>query len=129
MSHERRPNQGPGIESRSAAPAIPSVRKSFLFLVLLLGWAAVGFFAGLGYSRRADAATGVSVRGEAEARPPRVVYPERTELDFEGVQIEGEVRNPGDFYYQARSQEKFDSLVKRRKNFHQQMLRDAALSR
>lgn len=59
----------------------------------------------------------------------RTVYPKRTDLDFEGMAIEGEVKNPGEFYFQHRGEEKFDSLVQRRKNFHRQMLRDAVLSK
>ncbi len=65
----------------------------------------------------------------APKKSPRVVYPKKTEIDFEGIRIEGEVRNPGEFYFQHREEEKFDSLVKRRKNFHQQMLRDVVLSK
>jgi hypothetical protein len=59
----------------------------------------------------------------------RVVYPKRTELDFDGLQIEGEVRNPGEFYFRRRPEEKFDSLVKRRTQFHREMLRDVVLSK
>ncbi len=59
----------------------------------------------------------------------KIIYPEKTELDFEGMQIEGEVRNPSEFYFQRRAEEKFDSLVKRRKNFHREMLRDVVMSR
>jgi len=64
-----------------------------------------------------------------DKKKPRVVYPKNTELEFEGAQIEGEVRNPGEFYFQRRPEEKFDSLVKRRKNFHREMLRDVVLSK
>ena len=72
----------------------------------------------------------VSFADTAPAKPePLVVYPKRTEFDFEGTQIEGEVRNPGEFYFQHRPEEKFDSLVKRRKNFHRELLRDAVLSK
>jgi hypothetical protein len=39
------------------------------------------------------------------------------------------VRNPGEFYFQHRPEEKMDSLVKRRKNFQREMLRDAVLSK
>ena len=51
------------------------------------------------------------------------------ELDFEGASIEGELRNPGEFYFQHRKEEKFDSLVKRRKNFQREMLRDMVMSK
>ena len=63
------------------------------------------------------------------AEPPRIVYPKKTELDFEGLRIQGEVRNPGEFYYQRKNEEKFDSLVKRRPHFRREMLRDVVMSR
>ncbi len=59
----------------------------------------------------------------------KVIYAKKTELDFEGLKIEGEMNSPGEFYFQHRPEEKFDSLVKRRKNFHREMLRDAVLTR
>ncbi|MGE0616213.1 MAG: hypothetical protein AB7P04_11285 [Bacteriovoracia bacterium] len=61
--------------------------------------------------------------------PPKVIFKEQTKLDFEGLQIEGQLDDPGEFYFQHRPQEKFDSLVKRRKNFHREMLRDVVLSK
>lgn len=60
---------------------------------------------------------------------PKVVYPKRTKLDFEGIDIEGELKSPAEFYFQHRPSEKFDSLVQRRKNFHREMLRDVVLSK
>jgi hypothetical protein len=65
----------------------------------------------------------------AQKAEPRVVYPEKTELDFEGTRIDGELKNPAEFYFQNRPQTKFDSLVKRRPNFHHQMLRDVVNTR
>ncbi|MBI3535132.1 MAG: hypothetical protein HY072_06570, partial [Deltaproteobacteria bacterium] len=50
-------------------------------------------------------------------------------LDYHGIELEGEVKNPGEFYFQRKAEEKFDSLVKRRKNFHKEMLRDVVLSK
>ena len=64
-----------------------------------------------------------------EDASPRVIYPKKSVLDFEGLQIQGELRTPGEFYFQRKPEEKFDSLVKRRKNFHREMLRDVVLSR
>jgi hypothetical protein len=55
--------------------------------------------------------------------------PERAQVDFDGASIEGEIRNPGELYFQRRPEEKFDSLVKRRKNFHREMLRDVVMSK
>ncbi len=64
-----------------------------------------------------------------QEKQPKVIYPQKTDLDYEGVRLEGEVKNPGEFYFQRRPEEKFDSLVKRRKNFHREMLRDVVLSK
>jgi len=93
-------------------------RRWIMFLgALTLSWGTVLLF--LSYA-------------DAQSSPgssSRVVYPKRTELDFEGLQIEGEVRNPGEFYFRRRPEEKFDSLVKRRTQFHREMLRDAVLSK
>jgi hypothetical protein len=65
----------------------------------------------------------------AEVAKPKVIYPEKTTLDFEGLQIQGELRTPGEFYFRRKPEEKFDSLVKRRRNFHREMLRDVVSSR
>lgn len=59
----------------------------------------------------------------------KFIYPEKTVLEFEGLSLEGELKNPGEFYFTHRPPEKFDSLVKRRKNFHREMLRDVVLSK
>jgi len=72
---------------------------------------------------------GMWTAANSAEREPRVVYPKETKLNFEGMQLEGELRNPGEFYFKIRPQEKFDSLVKRRRNFHREMLRDAVMSR
>lgn len=89
--------------------------KYAFFVLILLAVGGVAFAAGVALA-------------DDQAKP-RVVYPKHTELDFEGLRIEGEVKNPGEFYFQHRNEEKFDSLVKRRKDFHRQMLRDAVLSK
>lgn len=98
--------------------------RGALFVVILGAVGGLAFAAGLAWSSSAHGA-----ESKTGGKQPRVVYPEKTELDFEGLQIEGEMRNPGEFYFQHRTEEKFDSLVKRRKNFHREMLRDAVLSK
>ena len=64
-----------------------------------------------------------------ESTSQKAVYARKTELDFEGAQIEGELHNPGEFYFQHKPDDKFDSLVKRRKNFHREMMRDVVFSK
>lgn len=69
----------------------------------------------------------VEYKTDAKGNRVRVVYPKKSKVDFEGLAIEGELKNPAEFYFQHRKQDKFDSLVKRRMNFHQEMLRDVVL--
>ncbi len=110
----------------------------FVFVLSVIG--GLAFAAGLAWSTQAHAAPRKAAKAaragksapsasSGSAPAPRTVYPERTELDFEGLQLEGQMRNPGEFYFQHRKEEKFDSLVKRRKNFHREMLRDVVLSK
>lgn len=77
---------------------------------------------------RADDA-GARSGGKVSGANPVVVYPRKTELDFNGMAVEGQVQNPGEFYFQHHNEEKFDSLVQRRANFHREMLRDAVSSK
>lgn len=65
------------------------------------------------------------VREEGRA----VIYKKRNVVEFDGSLIEGDVRNPSEFYFVHRPEEKFGTLVKRRPNFHKEMLRDAVMIR
>ena len=67
----------------------------------------------------------VPVAGEPNKK---VVYAENQTLDFEGLSLEGELKAPGEFYFQNRNQERFDSLTKRRVHFRREMLRDSVQS-
>lgn len=96
-----------------------------LSFTILSAIGAAAFVAGMFWSTHAHAA---DYTNDTKSQP-RVVYPKKTELDFEGASIEGELRNPGEFYFQHRKEEKFDSLVKRRKNFQREMLRDMVMSK
>jgi hypothetical protein len=61
---------------------------------------------------------------DASGDDVRIVYPKHTDLDFEGTDVDGELKRPAELYFQHRPSEKFDSLLKRRKEFHRAMLRD-----
>ena len=100
------------------------VYRTILFMMILNVIGCMAFAAGFAWSITAHAA-----EGSDHEKKVRTIYPKKTDLDFEGTQIEGEIRNPGEFYFQHRPEEKFDSLVKRRKNFHREMLRDVVLSK
>jgi hypothetical protein len=102
-------------------PGIGQFYRATLFVMLMTAIGGLAFAAGVMWSTQA--------RADDKKPQPRVVYPEKSNLNFEGTSIEGEIRNPGEFYFQHRNEEKFDSLVKRRKNFHREMLRDAVSSK
>lgn len=75
-------------------------------------------------------ASGAEMAGAPAAKEPakKVIYPENQTIDFEGLSLEGELKTPGEFYFQNRNQERFDSLTKRRVNFRREMLRDSIQS-
>ncbi len=56
---------------------------------------------------------------------PKVIIENPGEINFDGLSLEGELKAPGEFYFQNRNQERFDSLTKRRIHFHREMLRDS----
>ncbi len=101
---------------------------SWSFRALILGTIGViSFGAGLFYAMHASAAE--PAKHATGAKKPKIVYQSKSEVDFEGLAITGELRNPGEFYFQRKTDEKFDSLVKRRKNFHREMLRDVVMAK
>src|SRR5271170_4371643 len=111
--------------------SLSHVYKHALAIVILAAVGGLAFAAGVAWSAEPPGGTAhdAATTSDPAKKKPKVVYPTKTELDFEGAQIEGELRNPGEFYFQHRHEEKFDSLVKRRKNFHRELLRDAMLSK
>lgn len=65
----------------------------------------------------------------SETKPSKkVIYQEGQTIDFEGLSLEGELKTPGEFYFQNRNQDRFDTLTKRRLNFRREMLRDSVQS-
>jgi len=65
--------------------------------------------------------------GHQDEPKKKVIYKD-TSIDFEGLSLEGELKAPGEFYFQNRDQNRFDTLTKRRLNFRREMLRDAVQS-
>lgn len=97
-----------------------------VFFVLVLSVISGAAFV-LGFSWSGNWAHAQEDEGAPSRKP--IVYPKKTQLDFEGTEIQGEIRNPGEFYFQRRPEEKFGSLVQRRKEFHREMLRDVVMGR
>ncbi len=82
----------------------------------------IGFFMFLALS------AGAQAKESKTESSKKVIYPENQTIDFEGLSLEGELKTPGEFYFQNRNQERFDSLTKRRLNFRHEMLRDSVQS-
>lgn len=58
-----------------------------------------------------------------------VVYKKKNVVDFDDSLIEGDVRNPSEFYFTVRPTTPTKNLIDRRKNFHKEMLRDTVMIR
>jgi len=108
------------------------MRRNFFIKILILTVFLGGFVIESAHAARSRKSVERSSKNTSKNvtknKKVRVIYPKKTDLDFEGLKLEGELRNPGEFYFQHRPEEKFDSLVKRRANFHREMLRDVVLT-
>lgn len=100
--------------------------RAAIFVTVLALIGGLAFAAGLAWSLQSAQAAEKAAPAKKEAR---IVYPKKTDLDFEGAEIQGELRSPGEFYFQRKTEEKFESLVKRRPNFHREMLRDVVIGK
>ncbi|MBI3544148.1 MAG: hypothetical protein HY075_12830 [Deltaproteobacteria bacterium] len=58
-----------------------------------------------------------------------VVYKKKNMVDFDDSLIEGDVKNPSEFYFTVRPSSPGKNLIERRKNFHKEMLRDTVMIR
>ena len=52
-----------------------------------------------------------------EEKEPKVIYKERTEIDFEGVEIDGELVKPQGALLLDRKRAQFNSMIKLRTDF------------
>ena len=57
----------------------------------------------------------------AEDEEPKVIYKQKTEIDFEGVEIEGELVKPQGSLLLERKHAKFNPMIKLRKDFDAEM--------
>ena len=60
--------------------------------------------------------SGIAYADETE-KEPKVIYKERTEIDFEGVEVAGELVKPQGSLVLDRKRAQFNSMVKLRTNF------------
>ncbi len=52
----------------------------------------------------------------------KVIYKAKTEISFEGVDVEGEIKKPAGAYLLDRKKSKFSPLIKFRQDFDKEML-------
>jgi hypothetical protein len=86
---------------------MPSHRSTVFALA-----AAFGMFSGLAYAQdeEVDAETG-----------RKVIYKQKTEIDFEGVEVAGELVKPQGALLLDRKRASFNPLIKLRTNFDEEM--------
>ncbi len=61
--------------------------------------------------------SGVAYADDTKEEEPKVIYKERTEIDFEGVEVAGELVRPQGSLVLERKRAQFNSMVKLRTNF------------
>ena len=64
--------------------------------------------------------SGVAFANDSEEEP-KVVYKERTEIDFEGVEIDGELVKPQGSLLLERKHAKFNPMIRLRTDFDDEM--------
>lgn len=64
---------------------------------------------------------GVSTADDSSNDSPKVVYKAKTEIDFEGVEIEGELVKPQGQLILDRQRAQFNPLIKLRTDFDDEM--------
>tara|TARA_R110000824_G_scaffold341148_1_gene527600 strand:- start:149 stop:397 length:249 start_codon:yes stop_codon:yes gene_type:complete len=63
------------------------------------------------------ALSGVTYADDTQEEEPKVIYKERTEIDFEGVEVAGELVRPQGSLILDRRKAKFNPMVKLRTDF------------
>jgi len=61
--------------------------------------------------------SGIAIADDTKEEEPKVIYKERTEIDFEGVEIAGELVKPQGSLVLDRKRAKFNPMIKLRTDF------------
>lgn len=64
---------------------------------------------------------GVSFADDSNKEEPKVVYKAKTEIDFEGIEIQGELVKPQGSLILDRRRSKFNPLIELRRDFDDEM--------
>tara|TARA_B100000530_G_scaffold273558_1_gene186309 strand:+ start:1327 stop:1575 length:249 start_codon:yes stop_codon:yes gene_type:complete len=65
--------------------------------------------------------SGVAYADDSKEEEPKVIYKERTEIDFEGVEVAGELVRPQGSLVLERKRAQFNSMIKLRTDFDDEM--------
>ena len=65
--------------------------------------------------------SGIAYADDTKEEEPKVIYKERTEIDFEGVEIAGELVRPQGSLVLERKRAQFNSMIPLRTDFDDEM--------
>ena len=65
--------------------------------------------------------SGTALADDTKEEEPKVIYKERTEIDFEGVEVAGELVRPQGTLILDRKRAQFNSMIKLRADFDDEM--------
>ena len=65
--------------------------------------------------------SGIALADDTKEEEPKVIYKERTEIDFEGVEVAGELVRPQGTLILDRKRAQFNSMIKLRTDFDDEM--------
>ena len=82
------------------------MRRNFIFLVALLA---------------SSALTLPAIAQDSDSEP-EVRYKKRTEIDFEDVSVDGELKKPHGAYLLDKRQSSFNPLIRLKENFNEEMV-------
>ncbi len=89
------------------------MRKMFILCLLLLG--ALSVFA--------QEEGGTADTGEVDSSGRKIVYRQKTVIDFEDVLLEGQIKKPSGSFLMDRTKTKFNSLINLKKDFNKELVR------
>ena len=66
---------------------------------------------------------GATDTGETDAEGRKVVYRQKTVIDFEDVMLEGQIKKPSGSFLMDRTKTKFNSLINLKKDFNKELVK------
>ncbi len=90
------------------------MKKFFFVMVLVLG--SFGAYA-------QEAGGGTTDTGDMDAEGRKVVYRQKTVIDFEDVMLEGQIKKPSGSFLMDRTKTKFNSLINLKKDFNKELVK------